>query len=511
MKRNSITVVAVLAILAALALTGCVETLVVGDSTGQFPTITAASNAAKPGDTVLVTDGWYEEGLLHLRDGVSYLGTSSAEVDLGNTTVVAECLGCEFAEFSVHSTKFNILGNSRLTLRNVVASSGPYGYDEAFVTIRDQASPTIHNNTIYLCGNGIYAEATTSPTIANNLIAQNNRKGIEVGELTEGDTAGSPSITYNLLWNNQDGDTAGFEPCQTNIFQDPSWLSGMGDDWDKYPLISRYSPAVDAGDPTYGGYDIDGSNPEIGAVMASFGNIYAYVDTPEGLPASGVIVRMYSNDGWYYSDYYQTDQYGGVSFSGIPTGNYTVMIDHVHEVVGDRYQYIEIGSDQSEWVDFIAIPPEFEIGTLAASFNPSTPTGVQVPSSSDLVAIIDATLSNDEDQNADKLALDFFYAGQGVADVQSITVRDDYGDVIGTSGGFTGTSIGVEINISSAGEWMAGDTKTLSVYIDSTDMPQGVTLYNSLVINVAYVKTLGVDSGEEITSNSATNPGVLQY
>jgi len=104
--------------------------------------------------------------------------------------------------------------------------------------------------------------------IRNNIIA-NSYIGINV--------LGSPNSDYNLFWNNSTNATDARGIGAHDIFADPMFVkdtlaySGMGDFH-----LQKYSPAIDAGDPSI--LDKDGSRSDIGMYGGPTGESYTYQD-----------------------------------------------------------------------------------------------------------------------------------------------------------------------------------------------------------------------------------------
>ena len=121
-------------------------------------------------------------------------------------------------------------------------------------------SPTIINNTISdNTGDGIYISYIGSPdSILNNIISYNSGYGIY-----ESGTSNDPGkVLYNLFYANGDGLyynegstgyytasslNAGVTECKNNIDGDPLFVDRVNNDYHE----QSYSPAIDAGEPSF--------------------------------------------------------------------------------------------------------------------------------------------------------------------------------------------------------------------------------------------------------------------
>ncbi len=118
--------------------------------------------------------------------------------------------------------------------------------------------PTIQNNTISdNSGDGIYIGSSNPDAIVNNIISFNNGYGIY-----EGSSGDANVISYNLFYLNNSGLfydegitpyftvsdlNSGVAECHNNIAGDPLFIDKAGDNYHEM----AYSPAIDAGEPSY--------------------------------------------------------------------------------------------------------------------------------------------------------------------------------------------------------------------------------------------------------------------
>ncbi|MHC1738857.1 MAG: hypothetical protein AB9882_12705 [Ignavibacteriaceae bacterium] len=122
-------------------------------------------------------------------------------------------------------------------------------YDESTLTgITTYSSYKTYNNVLYKVNTGIYG----------------NGEDIPGG--------------YNLFWGNQRDFAGGYVIKETDVFADPMFVkdtmptSSMGFDFH----LQKYSPAIDAGDPTV--LDVDGTRSDIGLFGGPLGQKYTYLD-----------------------------------------------------------------------------------------------------------------------------------------------------------------------------------------------------------------------------------------
>ena len=84
---------------------------------------------------------------------------------------------------------------------------------------------------------------------------------------------------YNLFWGNTRDTVKGYKIKETDVFADPMFVndkrpSSLNFDFDFH--LQKYSPAIDAGDPTV--LDVDGTRSDIGPYGGPYGEEYTYQD-----------------------------------------------------------------------------------------------------------------------------------------------------------------------------------------------------------------------------------------
>lgn len=176
-----------------------------------FITVTAALNAASPGDQIWVAAGTYYERVT-LKDGVAlYGGFAGTETTLdqrdwkANVSILdGQSGGTVVTAFGLSSTATRIDG---FTIQNG-SNSGLYC---------SSSSPTISNNTISgntasSYGGGIYLNDNSSPTISNNTIS-GNETGQGGGIFC---FSSSPTIRNNTINENKASSSGGGIYCWNN-------------------------------------------------------------------------------------------------------------------------------------------------------------------------------------------------------------------------------------------------------------------------------------------------------
>jgi hypothetical protein len=171
----------------------------------------------------------------------------------------------EFIQYGAEAIYLYVTYSAKIKNNLIIMGTGIEGISNHGVTYLE-----ITNN--YIKGRDI-----TSPlgmyigsqnTVKNNVIT-NMVKGIE--------TAGTQNLVvkYNNLWNNNNN-YIGVTPDTTNLSVDPMI---MNDDSTHGALdfhLQKYSPLIDAGDPTI--LDRDGSRSDIGLYGGPYGWTYTYQD-----------------------------------------------------------------------------------------------------------------------------------------------------------------------------------------------------------------------------------------
>jgi len=83
---------------------------------------------------------------------------------------------------------------------------------------------------------------------------------------------------YNLFWGNTRDTVRGYKIKETDVFADPMFVNDKRPDGnlDFDFHLQKYSPAIDAGDPTV--LDVDGTRSDIGPYGGPYGEEYTYQD-----------------------------------------------------------------------------------------------------------------------------------------------------------------------------------------------------------------------------------------
>jgi hypothetical protein len=189
---------------------------------------------------------------------------------------------------------------ARPIIKNNVIKFTQYGSDAIFLSSSDSAF--IYNNLILIgtgirgiynssvpylqvMNNYIQGRSITSPsgmivggsnTVINNVVT-NTERGIQAGGIQ------NLLVQYNNLWNNNTN-YFGITPDTTNISVNPMIVN---DDTTQGKLdfhLQKYSPLIDAGDPTI--LDKDSSRSDIGLYGCPYGESYLYVDLPPRPPVN---------------------------------------------------------------------------------------------------------------------------------------------------------------------------------------------------------------------------------
>jgi parallel beta-helix repeat protein len=153
-----------------------------------FHTVQAGVNAAVSGDEVRVAAGTYVESIT-LKDGIKLLGGYSGvgeERDRRAFVTVLDGGGSDVVISPNTVTPSTLIDG--FTIRN-----GGKG------VVCNNCSPTISNNTILFCSDGIYCPGHANPGVFSNKLSHNKGYGISINYYS------SPLIANNMVLGNQAG------------------------------------------------------------------------------------------------------------------------------------------------------------------------------------------------------------------------------------------------------------------------------------------------------------------
>jgi hypothetical protein len=157
-----------------------------------------------------------------------------------------------------------VKGNLFISLDN----SGEFGIDSY--------ADTLLNNIVL--GNWQRGISTAGVTGYDAVVKNNHlEKNINALRYDVGSGGTAPVFHYNNLWNNQNN-YLNFSNDSTNIYSNPMFVNEDSSDFH----LQKYSPLVDAGDPTI--LDKDRSRSDIGIYGGPFGESYKYIDLAPAAP-----------------------------------------------------------------------------------------------------------------------------------------------------------------------------------------------------------------------------------
>jgi len=121
------------------------------------------------------------------------------------------------------------------------------------IEVVEDSDPLIQNNTIiFNTGDGIWVYDRSKPVIKNNIIVRNGGDGIDINGYDSG-SKGSPLVSYNDVWNNEETNYDGMSKPTTDISVDPQFTDLEDRDFH----LKSTSPCINAGE---GGEDM-GAHP----------------------------------------------------------------------------------------------------------------------------------------------------------------------------------------------------------------------------------------------------------
>ena len=154
-------------------------------------------------------------------------------------------------------------------------------------------SSKLENNLFY--GRGNFGFWTFGDSIKNNVVfgeggnwgvgffgadsdvKNNHVENIETGLYYYNEGGTPPIYQYNNMWNNEIN-FENFTPDTTNIFVVPMFVDPDSMDFH----LQKYSPLINAGDPTI--LDVDGTRSDIGLYGGPYGEQYHYIDLAPRTP-----------------------------------------------------------------------------------------------------------------------------------------------------------------------------------------------------------------------------------
>lgn len=270
------------------------ETIIVDQAgNGDYTTIQAGIGATNAeGDTVLVLPGVYIEGVSINVDWKIYLVGSGVEVTTifyANRALVTNNHGHEISGFNIQSTQATTVAlTSNSKLKHCIVegfgdrqTSGSSNYPAIAIS---GGNITISNTVIQSAGYGIYSISNSYNAVVNNCIFYNNYYGVYIdgGTLTIQNSIFENNVYATLkqngylstiysCFNNNNNDFSGTSKGIGDITVDPKF-----DDISKSFVLKSDSPARDAGNPSSGYNDGDGSRNDMGV----YGGPYSWGKGP---------------------------------------------------------------------------------------------------------------------------------------------------------------------------------------------------------------------------------------
>jgi len=271
--------------------------IIAQDGSGDYPTIQAALDAAKPGDTVKVLKGTYT-GDLNMRQGVNLQGEGKDTriVAADQNAIIAKnvtdicvsdlfadgaekenhvciwivsstikIIGCEITgatlavvEAKGEGTYIHLIGNTisgnqqsgvyihsnaeGLIEENILADNGYHGIQVRYNSkLTARANTIVHNTHI-----GILVKEESHAELNHNIIAYHNSKNFSKGIRSTGKPGQSPAakitLNHNCLWNNKE-DYVGEMNYSTDFQTDPCFVDPENGDYRLLP----HSPCIGTG------------------------------------------------------------------------------------------------------------------------------------------------------------------------------------------------------------------------------------------------------------------------
>ncbi len=319
---RNVNILNILSLLLAMGLNA--ETIVVDlAGGGDYTNMHDAVEAAADGDTILVLSGTFinsaEDGIISVDKELHLLGSGYDQPENGTLiqtvsplfSFIAGSDGSTLRGFRIYGSGGSLItvasddmiiennhitqntvggyycveftsGVAADTLRNNIIGYDAVGSYRYLVGITNTTDVTISNNIFHNSQYyGIFPTSGTNNVIANNLflscgngITTNGPVRISNnifmnGTGTQISAANSPSISYNGFYNNAIDGTTGIEPIIgnpdfENFADNDTYNSASYDDDDFDFHLSSSSPGIDAGNPLFDYFDLDGSRNDLG-------------------------------------------------------------------------------------------------------------------------------------------------------------------------------------------------------------------------------------------------------
>jgi hypothetical protein len=171
----------------------------------------------------------------------------------------------QFVQYGVEGIFLSTSNSAKVFNNLILIGTGQIGIDNYNV------------NFLQVMNNYIIGSETNSPQ-GMYVSSQDTVKNNVVTNTVRGIVAGNPQnlvAEYNNLWNNEINYT-NLTPDTTNLSVDPMIVNDDTTQGDLDFHLQKYSPLIDAGDPTI--LDRDGSRSDIGLYGGPYGWTYTYLD-----------------------------------------------------------------------------------------------------------------------------------------------------------------------------------------------------------------------------------------
>ncbi len=213
--------------------------------------IQTALDMAETGDTVLVSEGTYNEAIT-LRDGIVLIGMSAEKTILKGKRSKPVVVGAQNAilrHFTIENGSMGILcENVFMTIEHCVVRGNKGSGIQCLLTL-----PVMRNNVVFRNSwSGIFCESTRSHkgAVTNNVIAENGYSGIMLSGHSEivvennifyfnnqfGVYASEGSRRTRIIYNNFFGNRSSVNQFasldRSNLFEDPAFMLSAPNEYD---------------------------------------------------------------------------------------------------------------------------------------------------------------------------------------------------------------------------------------------------------------------------------------